>query len=57
MAEARQGKPGWLDWRSWLASLAIYRDPRVVGVLFLGFSSGLPIMLIAATLSTWLREE
>ena len=40
-----------------MASFAIYRDPRVIGVLFLGFSSGLPIMLIAATLSTWLREE
>ena len=43
--------------RGWLSSFAIYRDPRVVGVLFLGFSSGLPIMLIASTLSTWLREE
>jgi PAT family beta-lactamase induction signal transducer AmpG len=47
----------WLDFRSWVGSLAIYKDPRVVGVLFLGFSSGLPIMLIASTLSTWLREE
>lgn len=43
--------------RAWLAPFAIYRDPRVIGVLFLGFSSGLPIMLIAATLSIWLREE
>jgi PAT family beta-lactamase induction signal transducer AmpG len=49
--------PRRLDWRNWLGSLAIYKDPRVVGVLFLGFSSGLPIMLIASTLSTWLREE
>jgi MFS family permease len=47
----------WLDMRGWFGSLAIYKDPRVVGVLFLGFSSGLPIMLIASTLSTWLREE
>lgn len=47
----------WIDLKGWLASFAIYRDPRVVGVLFLGFSSGLPIMLIASTLSTWLREE
>ena len=47
----------WFDMRGWLGSFAIYKDPRVVGVLFLGFSSGLPIMLIAATLSTWLREE
>lgn len=54
MAEAVRG---WLGRQGWLASLGIYRDPRVVGVLFLGFSSGLPIMLIASTLSTWLREE
>jgi len=47
----------WLDMRGWFGSLAIYKDPRIVGVLFLGFSSGLPIMLIASTLSTWLREE
>jgi len=57
---ARGGRAGgtpWFDVRGWLGSFAIYKDPRVVGVLFLGFSSGLPIMLIASTLSTWLREE
>jgi len=40
----------------WLASLAIYRKPRVVGMLFLGFSAGLPFLLIFSTLSLWLRD-
>ncbi|MEM8765817.1 MAG: MFS transporter [Pseudomonadota bacterium] len=33
-----------------------YLHPRVVAMLFLGFSSGLPLLLIFATLSLWLRE-
>lgn len=41
----------------WLESAMVYADRRVIAILFLGFSSGLPIMLIATTLSTWLREE
>jgi PAT family beta-lactamase induction signal transducer AmpG len=36
--------------------LRIFGDRRVVAVLFLGFASGLPIMLIGSTLSAWLRE-
>jgi hypothetical protein len=28
----------------WLAAFAVYRDPRVVAILFLGFSSGLPLL-------------
>lgn len=41
---------------SWLQSLAVYRQapPRIM--LFLGFSSGLPILLVFGTLSIWLRE-
>lgn len=45
------------DAREWLDSLKIYANRRVITILLLGFSSGLPIMLIATTLSTWLREE
>jgi len=29
---------------------------RVLALLFLGFSAGLPILLIFSTLSLWLRE-
>ncbi len=39
-----------------LAGLAIYAHPRVLGMLFLGFSAGLPLLLVLGTLSFWLRE-
>ncbi|MCG8360723.1 MAG: MFS transporter [Kiloniellales bacterium] len=42
--------------RGWLSALAIYRNPRVVGMLFLGFSAGLPFLLVFSTLSLWLRD-
>lgn len=38
--------------RSWRHAL----HPRVIAMLMLGFSSGLPLLLIFATLSLWLRE-
>jgi len=41
---------------SWLESLRIYREPRMLAVLFMGFSSGLPFPLTFATLSYWLAE-
>jgi MFS transporter, PAT family, beta-lactamase induction signal transducer AmpG len=40
----------------WLGSLAVYREPRLIAVLFMGFSSGLPFALTAGTLSYWLKE-
>ena len=40
----------------WLASLAVYREPRLIAVLLMGFSSGLPLALTFATLSYWLAE-
>ena len=40
----------------WLESLAAYKNPRVLAMLFLGFSAGLPLLLIFSTLSLWLRE-
>ena len=33
-----------------------YLQPQVAALVFLGFSSGLPLLLIFATLSLWLRE-
>ena len=36
--------------------LRAFLQPRVAALLFLGFSSGLPLLLIFATLSLWLRE-
>jgi PAT family beta-lactamase induction signal transducer AmpG len=43
-------------WRGWLEALAAYKHPRVLAMLFLGFSAGLPFMLVFSTLSAWLRE-
>jgi PAT family beta-lactamase induction signal transducer AmpG len=40
--------------RAWLD---IYRDRRVLATLFLGFSAGLPFLLVFSTLSAWLRES
>src|SRR6056300_1774275 len=41
---------------SWKVSLLIYKDIRVLRLLILGFSSGLPILLIFSTLSLWLKS-
>src|SRR4051812_8608155 len=42
--------------RSWWQAVLIYREPRVLAMLFLGFSAGLPFMLVFQTLSAWLRQ-
>ncbi|GAB4345807.1 MAG: MFS transporter [Gammaproteobacteria bacterium] len=41
---------------SWTEALTLYTRPRVVAMLFLGFSAGLPLLLVFGTLSAWLRE-
>jgi MFS transporter, PAT family, beta-lactamase induction signal transducer AmpG len=41
---------------SWRDDLAVYLQPRVLIVLFLGFSSGLPLALSGSTLLVWMRE-
>jgi len=43
--------------RSWFKSAAVYRDRRVLSLLFLGFSSGLPFGVLADPLSAWLVDE
>jgi PAT family beta-lactamase induction signal transducer AmpG len=42
--------------RPWRAALEIYTRPRVIGMAFLGFSSGLPFLLVFSTLSAWLTQ-
>jgi PAT family beta-lactamase induction signal transducer AmpG len=37
-------------------AVAIYREPAVLALIFLGFSSGLPLALTASTLFVWLAE-
>ncbi|MGF7172731.1 AmpG family muropeptide MFS transporter [Azospirillum doebereinerae] len=45
----------WLS--SWREAASVYFDRRVLAILFLGFSEGLPLALTGATLNVWLREE
>ena len=41
---------------SWWQSVKVYRQPAALRMLFLGFSAGLPIILVFGTLSFWLSE-
>lgn len=41
---------------SWRESLRVYLEPRVLILFAMGFSSGLPLLLVFGTLSFWLRE-
>ena len=41
---------------SWGHSLRAFGHPRVITMLFLGFSAGIPLLLIFSSLSLWLRE-
>ncbi|HSP58183.1 MAG TPA: MFS transporter [Halomonas sp.] len=43
--------------RSWREALAIYLRAPVITMLFLGFSAGLPFLLVFSTLSAWLRSD
>ena len=40
----------------WLEAARVYTRPRVVAMLFLGFSAGLPFLLVFSTLSAWLAD-
>lgn len=42
--------------QNWLAASRIYLDRRVLSMLFLGFSSGLPFGVLAEPLSAWLAD-
>jgi MFS transporter, PAT family, beta-lactamase induction signal transducer AmpG len=41
---------------SWREAFVVYLKPRVLIVLFLGFSAGLPLALSGSTLLVWMRE-
>lgn len=47
-------KPERLSWRE---SITLYGKPRVLALLFLGFSAGLPFLLVFSTLTAWLTES
>ena len=41
---------------TWREAFAVYRHQRVLAMLFLGFSAGLPFLMVFSTLSAWLRD-
>jgi PAT family beta-lactamase induction signal transducer AmpG len=41
---------------TWLATLRVYLEPASLRMLALGFSAGLPLLLVLGTLSFRLRE-
>ena len=48
--DARRDKPAWRD------TFKVYLEATTVRMLLLGFSAGLPLLLVLGTLSFWLRE-
>ena len=48
--------PSLADKPSWLDTLKVYLEPASLRMLSLGFSAGLPLLLVFGTLSFWLRE-
>lgn len=43
--------------QSWISATTVYFEFRVFLILLLGFSSGLPLLLVYGTLSAWLHDE
>ena len=43
--------------QSWSESILVYKDIRMLRILLLGAISGFPWVLIASSLSLWLKEE
>lgn len=42
---------------SWREAFSVYLKPRVLAMFFLGFSAGLPFLLVFSTLTFWLSDE
>lgn len=42
---------------SWVQSFRVYLQPKMLAMLLLGFSAGLPLLLVFGTLSFWLAKE
>jgi PAT family beta-lactamase induction signal transducer AmpG len=49
-APSSPARPGWRE------TFAVYLKPRVLIILFLGFSAGLPLALSGTTLLIWMKE-
>ena len=42
---------------TWREALRVYRNPRLLAILAMGFASGLPLALTGQTLQVWLAES
>ena len=42
---------------TWGELARVYTRPRVIAMMFLGFSGGLPFLLVFSTLTLWLRDD
>jgi PAT family beta-lactamase induction signal transducer AmpG len=42
---------------TWLEAVRVYRNPRLLAILAMGFASGLPLALTGQTLQAWLAES
>jgi PAT family beta-lactamase induction signal transducer AmpG len=54
--EPTQASQEEIQTRSWKETFLIYSNPRVIAMMFLGFSGGLPFLLVFSTLTAWLTE-
>ncbi len=43
--------------KTWIEASKVYLERRVLVIFLLGFSSGLPLLLVYSTLSAWLKES
>lgn len=41
---------------TWADAISVYRNRSAITMIFLGFSAGLPLLLVFSTLSAWLRD-
>ncbi|MEG0822363.1 MAG: AmpG family muropeptide MFS transporter [Burkholderiaceae bacterium] len=56
MSDSAASKAAATPHTGWLATLRVYARPATLRMFFLGFSAGLPLLLVLGTLSFWLRE-
>ena len=43
--------------KNWWGAIEVYRQKNIISMLFLGFSSGLPLALSFSVLGLWLKED
>ena len=55
MAESAQTSASTSE--KWLKAIGVYSRPRVLIVMLLGFSAGLPLALVTSTLQAWLTQS